>query len=62
MVRNTQNLAETCLYLATSVTAFGKTTSKIVACLEEGFEDALSVLMLPKNTASKHGLRTCRGA
>ena len=35
-------------HLATFVTAFAKTASKAVACLEEGFEDALSVLVLPE--------------
>ena len=35
-------------HLATFVTDFAKTAPKAVACLEEGFEDALSVLVLPE--------------
>ena len=35
-------------HLATFVTTFEKTAPKAVACLEEGFEDALSVLVLPE--------------
>ncbi|HUW97214.1 MAG TPA: IS256 family transposase [Acidiferrobacter sp.] len=42
------DLTEARTHLATFVTAFEKTAPKAVACLEEGFEDALSVLVLPE--------------
>ena len=42
------DLAEARAHLATFVTTFEKTAPKAVACLEEGFEDALSVLVLPE--------------
>lgn len=42
------DLAEARDHLATFVTAFDKVAPKAVACLEEGLEDALSVLVLPE--------------
>lgn len=42
------DLTEARAHLTTFVTAFEKTAPKAVACLEEGFEDALSVLVLPE--------------
>ena len=42
------DLTEARAHLATFVATFEKTAPKAVACLEDGFEDALSVLVLPE--------------
>lgn len=42
------DIAEARAQLAAFVTRFAKSAPKTVACLEEGFEDALSVLVLPE--------------
>jgi len=42
------DIAEARAQLATFVTRFAKSAPKTVACLEEGFEDALSVIVLPE--------------
>ncbi len=42
------DLTEARVDLATFVATFGKTGPKAVACLEDGFEDAPGVLVLPE--------------
>ncbi|EQD77289.1 Transposase, mutator type, partial [mine drainage metagenome] len=42
------DIAEARTHLAAFVARFAKSAPKTVACLEEGFEDALSVIVLPE--------------
>ncbi len=42
------DIAEARAQLAAFVARFAKTAPRTVACLEEGFEDALSVIVLPE--------------